>query len=208
MFFPYGQKEIDYLCSKDAKLRKVIDEIGLIERPVETDLFSALLHKIIGQQISVKAQQTIWERMQERFPQMSATSIAQASLQDLQAQGMSLRKAEYIKNIANCIVKGEVTLENIEHMTDEEAIQTLTKFKGVGVWTAEMLLLFCLKRPNILSFHDLGIQRGMRILYRHPKIDKKLFERYKKRLSPYCSVASLYFWAISERATSEAARGK
>ena len=71
------------------------------------------------------------------------------------------------------------------------------KIQGIGVWTAEMILLFCMQRPNVLSFGDLAIQRGMRMVYHHRKIDRKLFEKYRRRLSPYCSVASLYFWAVA-----------
>ena len=82
-------------------------------------------------------------------------------------------------------------------MSDQEAIEALSSLNGIGVWTAEMILLFCMQRPNILSYGDLAIQRGMRMVYHHRKIDRKLFEKYRRRLSPYCSVASLYFWAVA-----------
>ena len=82
-------------------------------------------------------------------------------------------------------------------MSDEAAIRELSCLKGIGVWTAEMILLFCLQRPDILSFHDLAIQRGLRMVYHHRKIDRKLFEKYRRRFHPYCSVASLYFWAVA-----------
>lgn len=81
--------------------------------------------------------------------------------------------------------------------SDEEAIKELSSLQGIGVWTAEMILLFCMQRPNVLSFGDLAIQRGMRMVYHHRKIDRKLFEKYRRRLSPYCSVTSLYFWAVA-----------
>ena len=82
-------------------------------------------------------------------------------------------------------------------MPDDEAIKALSSLNGIGVWTAEMILLFCMQRPNILSYGDLAIHRGMRMVYHHRKIDRKLFEKYRRRLSPYCSVASLYFWAVA-----------
>ena len=88
-------------------------------------------------------------------------------------------------------------LDDVEHMTDEEAIAALFSLKGIGVWTAEMILLFCLRRPNILSFDDLAIRRGMASVYHRKDIDRKLFETIRKRLSPCCSVASLYFWAVA-----------
>ena len=82
-------------------------------------------------------------------------------------------------------------------MPDDEAIKALSSLNGIGVWTAEMILLFCMQRPNILSYGDLAIHRGMRMVYHHRKIDRKLFEKYRRRLSPYCSVASLYFCAVA-----------
>ena len=82
-------------------------------------------------------------------------------------------------------------------MPDDEAIRALSSLKGIGVWTAEMILLFCMQRPDVFSYDDLAIQRGLRMLYHHRKIDRKLFEKYRRRFSPYGSGASLYLWAIS-----------
>lgn len=82
-------------------------------------------------------------------------------------------------------------------MPDEEVIRVLSSLKGIGVWTAEMILLFCMQRPDVLSYDDLAIQRGLRMLYHHRKIDRRLFEKYRRRYSPYGSVASLYLWAIA-----------
>jgi DNA-3-methyladenine glycosylase II len=78
-------------------------------------------------------------------------------------------------------------------LSHEEAIKVLSSLKGIGIWTAEMILLFCLERPNVFSYGDLAILRGIRIVYHHKTIDRVRFERYRKRFSPYCSVASLYF---------------
>lgn len=197
MFFEYGEKETEYLKSKDKKLAEVIDKIGHIERQTDDDLFSSVIHSIIGQQISTKAQITIWQRMKDAYGEVSPETINSASTSSLQLLGISFRKAEYIKDFAEKVVNGEFALETVAEMPDQEAITMLSGLKGVGVWTAEMILLFCLKRPDILSYSDLAIQRGMRMVYHHRKIDKKLFEKYRHRLSPYCSVASLYFWAVA-----------
>ena len=98
---------------------------------------------------------------------------------------------------------GEFALQEISQLPDSEAIQVLASLKGIGVWTAEMILLFCLQRPNIFSFDDLAIQRGLRMVYHHRKIDRTLFEKYRRRFSPYCSVASLYLWAVAGGAIPE-----
>ena len=197
MHFEYGEKEISYLKSKDAKLAEVIDNLGFVEREVDTDLFSSVIHHIIGQQISTKAQTTIWQRMQDALAEVNAETILSAGVSDLQALGISFRKAEYITDFARKVHTGEFDIEAVNQMSDADAISALSSLKGIGVWTAEMILLFCMQRPDIFSYDDLAIQRGLRMVYHHRRIDRKLFEKYRRRFSPYCSVASLYLWAVS-----------
>ncbi len=197
MYFKYGQTEMEYLKQKDKKLALVIDTLGFIERPVDTDLFSSVVHHILGQQISIKAQKTIWSRMNQMLGTVSAGTVAAADTTELQSLGITFRKAEYIKDFSKKVMNGEFNLDAVEKMSDEEAIHSLCSLKGVGVWTAEMILLFCLQRPDILSYGDLAILRGMRMVYHHRQIDKAKFEKYRRRLSPYGSVASFYFWAVA-----------
>ena len=197
MYYLYGERETEYLKSKDKRLGDIINRIGHIDRPVDTDLYSSVVHHIIGQQISTKAQQTIWSRMNETYGEVTPVTIGNADVNELQSLGMTFRKAEYIKDFSEKIITGEFDLDAVSKMSDAEAIETLASLKGVGVWTAEMILLFCLQRPDILSYGDLAVLRGMRMVYRHRKIDRKLFEQYRRRLSPYGSVASLYFWAVA-----------
>lgn len=197
MHIEYGEKEISYLKSKDAKLAEVIDTLGFVEREIDTDLFSAVVHHIIGQQISTKAQATIWQRMQDALGQVNAETILSAGVSNLQALSISFRKAEYITDFARKVHTGEFDIEAVSQMSDTDAISALSSLKGIGVWTAEMILLFCMQRPDIFSYDDLAIQRGLRMVYHHRRIDRKLFEKYRRRFSPYCSVASLYLWAVS-----------
>lgn len=203
MYFKYGEKEISYLKNKDKKLAEVIEKVGLIERKTDPELFSALVHHIVGQQISTKAQATIWERMKKSLGAVTPETILNVSIEEIRSFGISIRKVEYIKDFAEKVHTGEFDIEAAEKMEDDELIKYLTTLKGVGVWTAEMILLFCLLRPNVFSFDDLAIQRGLRMVYHHRKIDRKLFEKYRRRFSPYCSVASLYLWAVSNGAIPE-----
>ena len=145
----------------------------------------------------MKAQATIWQRMQDTLGSVSAETILAAGVPALQALGMTFRKAEYLTDLAGRIVDGSFDLEAVRSMDDAEAIRALSSLRGIGVWTAEMILLFCMQRPDVFSYDDLAIQRGLRMLYHHRKIDRKLFEKYRHRFSPYGSVASLYLWAIS-----------
>ena len=110
---------------------------------------------------------------------------------------------DYIRDFSRKVHSGEFDLEAVKTMSDEDAIQALVALRGIGVWTAEMILLFCLQRPNILSYDDLAIQRGLRMVYHHRNITRKLFEKYRRRFSPYCSTASIYLWAVSGGAIPE-----
>ena len=197
MYFQYGEKETNYLKSKDRKLGEAIDKIGHIKRPVHSDLFASVINSIIGQQISTAAQKTIWKRMTEKLSYMNTETICACSADDIQSFGTTFKKAEYIKSFAEKVQTGEFDLDVLYNEPDEEVIKRLSELKGIGVWTAEMIMTFCMQRPDIVSFGDLAILRGMRMLYHHRKIDKKLFNKYKRRYSPYGTVASLYLWAIA-----------
>ena len=203
LYFRYGRTETDYLKSKDPRLGEVIDRIGHLRRPVESDLFSSVVRSIVAQQISGKAFETVWNRFLNRFSAVTPETVNAAEISDLQQLGISFKKAEYIKDFARRVAGGALDLHALKKMSDAEAVAVLSRLKGIGVWTAEMLLLFSLRRPDILSFGDFGIQRGMRMVYRHRKITRPLFEKYRKRLSPYGSVASLYFWAVAGGAVPE-----
>ncbi len=197
LYFEYGAAETSYLKSRDQTLGGIINQIDHIDREVDADLFSAVIRQIIGQQISPKAQATVWGCLQGQLGDICAASIAATDISALQACGMTFRKARYIKDFAEQVQDGSFGLAEIYRLPDDEAVKKLTSLKGVGTWTAEMILLFCLQRPDIFSFNDLAIQRGLRMVYHHRKISRELFEKYRKKFSPCCSVASLYLWAVA-----------
>ena len=203
MYFAYGEEEISYLKQKDKRLSGVIDRVGHIDRVVDTDLFSSVVHHIVGQQVSTKAQETIWQRLRAALGEVNADTVLMAGVPALQALGMTFRKAEYITDFAQKVHTGAFDLDAVRHMSDEEAVRALSALKGVGVWTAEMILLFCMQRPDVLSYDDLAIQRGLRMVYRHRSIDRERFEKYRRRFSPCGSVASLYLWEVSGGAVPE-----
>ena len=203
MYFAYGEAELSRLRQKDKRLCEVIDRIGHVDRAVDPDLFSSVVHHIIGQQISTKAQATIWQRMQDALGAVNAETILKAGVPNLQALGITFRKAEYITDCAQKVCTGAFDLKAVWHLPDSEAILALSSLRGIGVWTAEMILLFCMQRPNIFSYDDLAIQRGLRMVYHHRSINRRLFEKYRRRFHPYCSVASLYLWAVAGGAIPE-----
>jgi DNA-3-methyladenine glycosylase II len=196
-FFEYGDTEINHLKSRDTALADAIAEIGHISRPVIPDLFTALIHAIVGQQISTKAHATIWERICELIKPISPQKIADIPADELQKCGISMRKTTYIKEVADSVLSGDLDLQSLQELPDNEVCKRLCQIKGIGIWTAEMLMIFSMQRPDILSYDDLAIHRGLRMLYRHHKITPALFAKYKRRFSPYATVASLYLWAIA-----------
>lgn len=161
------------------------------------DLFTALVHAIVGQQISTKAHQTVWERLQKELKEITPATIDSLSLEGLQQVGITFKKAAYVKSVARKIITGELDLSSLYSMSDEEVCTKLSELDGIGVWTAEMLMIFSMQRPNVLSYGDLAILRGLRMVYHHRKIDKTKFSKYWKRYTPYASVASLYLWAVA-----------
>lgn len=195
--FEYGQKEIDYLKRKDKKLGMAIEEIGMIHREITPDPFTALVSSIVSQQISKKAAETVWSRLCALLGDMTPENINRVKQSDLQGCGMSERKVGYIKGIAEAAISGVLDVKTLHTLSDEEIIIRLSSLRGVGVWTAEMLLIFSLCRPDVVSYKDLAICRGMMNLYGLKEIPKEKFERYRKRYSPYGSIASLYLWELS-----------
>jgi len=195
-YFEYGEVELAHLRKNDKKLGAAIDRIGMIKRRVNPDLFSALVESVIGQQISNKAAATVRDRLDVRCG-MDANRLHSLPLDEIQACGMSMKKATYIKNIADAAVNKGIDFYELPKKSDREIITALTNIKGIGVWTAEMLLIFSLMRPNMVSYGDLAIRRGMMQLYGIKELSKEQFTRYAKHYSPYGSVASLYLWEMS-----------
>ncbi len=196
-FFQYGETEIAYLKQADKRLAEVIDRIGKVERRVIPDLFAALVHSIVGQQISTKAHETIWGRIENALGKVTPEAIDRLSMEELQGFGITFKKAAYIRNATRKVMDGTFDIQALYTMDDNEVCTRLSELDGIGVWSAEMLMLFSMQRPNILSFGDLAIQRGLRMVYHHRKITRELFEKYRRRFSPYNSVASLYLWAVA-----------
>lgn len=196
-YFKYGKEEIDYLKSRDKRLSEIIDRVGVIRRRVIPNIYSALVHSIIGQQISTKAHESIWQKTVALLGNVTPENILAISAEELKSVGLSFRKVEYIRDAACRFESGEFNVNSFNSLTDYEIVEKLTQLKGVGVWSAEMLMLFSMQRPDVLSFGDLAILRGLRMIYHHRRIDRKLFDKYRRRFSPFNSVASLYIWAVA-----------
>lgn len=198
-YFQYGEDAVRHLSERDAAMGRAIREIGPLHRAIVPDLFEALVNSIVGQQIATKAQETIWRRMVTALGRITPECICALGREELQAFGITFKKADYIKSAAEKIGSGALQLDTLRNMDDANVCKTLTQLDGVGVWTAEMLMLFSMQRPDVFSYGDLALRRGMQVLYGVESVDKKLFEEYRRIYSPYGSVASLYLWELSTR---------
>ena len=204
--FEYGKREIAYLKSKNAKLARAIDAVGHVWRQMdEPDLLTSTVHSIMGQQICFAALATVWSCTCEKLGEMSSDTMNAAITEELQSSGITFKKAGYIKSFNKLVGTRAFDFAAVEHMSDADSRRALNALPDIGVWTAEMLL-FCLGRPNIPSYGDLGIHRGMRVVYHHRIVTREMFEHYSRRFSPYGNVASLYLWAFSYMDMSEYVR--
>lgn len=188
---------VGYLKKADPVLGSHIDRIGLIERKMTSGLFEALAESIISQQISGKAAATVGARVRNALGGLTPEGVARTEIETIRQCGMSMRKAGYLKSAAEAFLDGSLPVDNIPSMEDEEIIRLLDALPGIGRWTAEMLLIFSLGRPDVFAFDDLAIRRGLAQIHALEKVTKPLFEEYRKIYSPYCSTASLYLWHIA-----------
>lgn len=197
IFFNYGDKEKKYLSNRDHVMKGLIEKYGHIEREVNPEPFSALVSSIISQQISTKAAITVEKRLVDKSGELSANKLDALTLEDIQECGLSFRKAGYIKGITGAVIEGQLDFERLKALSDEEIIKSLVSLRGVGKWTAEMMLIFSFERENVLSFDDLGIRRGIESAYGLDEVKKEQYPYFKDLFSPYGTVASLYLWEES-----------
>lgn len=195
--------------SKDKKLKLIIEKYELPDWEAESDLFADLVESIINQQLSGKAAATIFGRFRKLFTRSISSGqeaktfpkpkdILKVPDEKMRACGISYSKIKYIKGLCEAIVKKELDLKNLSNLQDEEVIIELTKLKGVGRWTAEMILIFSLRRPDIFSTGDLGLRTAVSKIYKIDREDRIKIEKLSKKWSPHRSLASWYLWKSLE----------
>ncbi|HEY9606822.1 MAG TPA: DNA-3-methyladenine glycosylase [Allocoleopsis sp.] len=196
---------IDFLQDSDPILGQLIQQIGscqLHQNELEGDLFFCLSRSILHQQLSTKVAQVIHERFLQLYPDTQvplAQDVLDTPNEVLRRVGISRPKISYLKDLAHHSLNGLPTLEELEAMDDESIIKTLTPVKGIGRWTVQMLLIFRLKRLNVLPVDDLGVRAGIRKLYNLEALpDRKMTEHFGQKWTPYCSIASWYLWRSLE----------
>ncbi len=194
----YGERELFFLSRKDKKLGKLIESTGYLKCEVSEDLFDSLVGYIATQQISNRAAETVRMRITQKFGIVTPEKTASLPDEEIKSVGISMRKAQYIKGLSKAVLSGSLDIEGLAALPDETVASRLTSIKGIGDWTAEMFLIFSLGRMNILSYKDFAIRKGLMLLYGLKDLEMAIFDKYRKRYSPYGTIASLYLWHLSE----------
>ena len=193
---------LNYLSSLDKNLSKFLKQFDVPVLPIEEDYFWSLTRSVIYQQISGKAAKKISDRYLKLFSKgskMSPVDVIKIDIEKIQNVGISRQKSGYIKNIANAFDEGLVDETELHKQSDQEIIDQLVKIKGVGRWTAEMFLIFTLRRPDVFPVTDLGVQKGFQIYYdldELPSID--MMNEKSENWKPYRTIMSLYLWFAVE----------
>ncbi len=198
-YFSYTNEQTELLSQRDERLGAFISQRGHIDRAVSDDLFSGLCYNIVNQQLSMKACDTLWSKLTTALGEIAPECCRDAD--KLRACGLSRSKADCIAACAEKFISLEIIPSDVERMSDDEVISLLTSIRGIGRWTAEMTLIFCLERPDVLSLSDYGIRKGLSLLHGIDIKDIRTMERYRQLYSPYGTVASLYLWEAAAAIT-------
>lgn len=186
-----------HLRAADPHMAAIIEAKGPFRPDILKDPFKALVYSVVHQQLSMKAARTISGRLRRLCPRgrLSPTALAACSTTDLRAAGLSRQKADYIGSICEAFLTATVRVHALKKMPDEEVIETLTQIKGVGVWTAEMILIFSLQRADVWPVDDLGLRNALKKWYRVPaKAKRTRLVNCGRRFRPYRSIATWYLW--------------
>lgn len=188
-----------YLRRNDDVFEVLISRYGLLEIELWDDLYRSIVFHIIGQMLSA----SVAEKIQERITvlcggEIDAEILSKLNREDLRKCGLSYAKVDFIQSFSVNYLNKKYDFSLLQDMTDEEAILYLRRIDGVGKWTAEMLALFSLGRPNIFSFDDVALRNGIMKSKHYKTLSKKRFESLRKKYSPFCSYASLYFYKCND----------
>ena len=191
----YWDKAKRALRRADPVMGEIIARHPRVHMVARGDAFLTLARAIAGQQISVKAAQSVWNRVVDLCVDMTPDRVLAQQRPHLRACGLSDRKVEYIADLAQHFADGTVHVARWPQMADEEVIAELVQVRGIGRWTAEMFLMFNLLRPNVLPLDDLGLQKAMRLSYfRGRKVSPARMRKLGEIWQPYRSVATWYLW--------------
>lgn len=191
----YWQEACRHLMKRDRVMKKLIPQHGGVCLQSRGDAFVTLARSIVGQQISVKAAQSVWERFAVLPKKIEPAQVLKLKVDDMRAAGLSVRKVEYLVDLALHFANDQVHVKAWSEMDDEAIITELVAIRGIGRWTAEMFLIFHLMRPNVLPLDDIGLQNGIsRAYFSGEPVSRSEIREVATSWAPFCSVATWYIW--------------
>lgn len=192
---PYWAEACKYLARRDRVMKRLIPQFGDASLQSRGDAFTTLARSIVGQQISVKAAQSVWDKFAKLPRRMTPANVLKLKVDDMRAAGLSARKIEYLVDLALHFDSGAVHADAWREMGDEDIIAELVGIRGIGRWTAEMFLIFHLMRPNVLPLDDVGLITGIsRNYFSGDPVSRSEAREVAAAWAPYCSVATWYIW--------------
>ena len=194
------RRALTHLKNSDKILSAIITRVGPYKITYREPTFEALARAIVFQQLSGKAARTIYARLEEAAGgTITPEAIQNLSVGEMRRAGLSRQKIGYIRDLAEHALSGKVDFANLDKLSDEEVIAALTDIKGIGEWTAQMFLIFALRRPNVLATGDLGVRTAVQRAYKKRKLPTpKQMEKIAENWKPYRSVACWYLWRSLE----------
>tara|TARA_B100000676_G_C17837995_1_gene711356 strand:+ start:57 stop:677 length:621 start_codon:yes stop_codon:yes gene_type:complete len=191
----YWENAKSELVKNDKKLAKIIKKYPKDFLFSKSDPFYTLARSIVGQQISVKAAQAVWDKFENKIKKITPSQVSKTHFMTLKSCGLSRQKIKYVKSLASAFLEKKIDPNKWENLSDEEIIIQLTKVNGIGRWTAEMYLIFNLCRPDVFPTDDLGLIKGICNCYnlKYP-ISKQHALNLSQKWVPWRSVATWYFW--------------
>jgi len=184
-----------HLVKKDRVMKRLIPQFGDACLETRGDAFVTLARSIVGQQVSVKAAQTVWERFVQLPKRLTPGNVLKLKVDDMRAAGLSARKIEYLVDLALNFDNGALHVKAWDSMSDDEIVAELVAIRGIGRWTAEMFLIFHLMRPDVLPLDDVGLINGISQNYFSGDVVSRSDAReVAAAWAPYCTVATWYIW--------------
>ncbi len=191
----YWDEARRYLTRRDRVMKRLIPQFGTACLQSRGDAFTTLARSIVGQQISVKAAQSVWDRLSALPRRLTPANVLKLKVDDMRGAGLSARKIEYLVDLALHFDSGAIHVEAWREMADEDIITELVGIRGIGRWTAEMFLIFHLMRPNILPLDDVGLITGIsKNYFSGDPVSRSDAREVAAAWNPYCSVATWYIW--------------
>ena len=192
--FQVRRADLAALCRQTPEFTPAAKTSCLHSFDCETDIFAALVQSIVAQQLAVRAADAVLARLRALVTPTTPENLLAASPEELRKCGLSGRKTEYLRGVAEAARSGRLDFARLDAMTDAEIVGELVGLKGVGVWTAEMMLIFSFGRPDVFSWRDLGVRHGLMKLAGRDAFSDAELEGFRRRVSPYGTLASLCCW--------------